>query len=206
MRHPYIQYFKQRIFLVLAVIIATILLNGLFFSMYLEQIDRSIETMYSDRLVPASELFHLSDLMYERLDAVEEGNMQVIKNLRTQMDSIHNAYENTYLVNQEVNHLKAYRLAVQEYTDNETTVLAGGDAPYRLAHRAVQKELITLSDIQLDVGKEIWSSQRQLHSSMSLSKQLENSLLVGVVMLLILLVYDHRSHLPKIRQPYFRSN
>lgn len=182
-----------------------------------EQLVSSFETMYADRLIPASEIFHLSNLLYERGRLMEELRQHGQNGLTTReldrntasMDSILRAYENTYLVREETRHLPAYKKALSEYMNEEKRLLENGSNDYHVLHHTLGKvhdELLVLGDIQVTVGQQLARGHKMIHGSMTMMDTLQTGLLLILAILILMLIQDYRSARPKVRQDKFRLN
>ncbi len=176
-----------------------------------DQLVSSFETMYADRLVPASEIFHMSNLLYERGRLMEEyrlhGNPGLTRENLTangeEMDSILQAYEKTYLVQEETRHLPKYKEALSSYHRIEQHILNNSEGDYHSLNHAldnVHHELLMLADIQLTVGKQLASGHEVIRGTLSLMDTLQTGLLLMLALLVIILIQDYRSSLPKIPQ------
>lgn len=173
------------------------------------QLISSFDTMYADRLIPASEIFHLSNLMFERRRVMDdfmheqnsENAMQDLERIDLKMDSILHSYEQTYLVVEETKHLPAYKNTLSHYTAREKELLyKGGDYDgLNQAYDKVRKELLTLSDIQLKVGANLAKGHKLINGSMNLLDTLQSGMLLILVLLILGLVRDYRSTIPKVR-------
>jgi len=182
-----------------------------------EQLVSSFETMYADRLIPASEIFHLSNLLYERGRLMEElrqhGQSDLTASMladnKLAMDSILMAYEKTYLVSAEVKQLPEYKAALADYLKTENDVLLTGGNEYHSLNHSLEKvheELLVLGDIQLTVGRQLAQGHKMIHGSMTMMDTLQTGLLLILAILILMLIQDYRAAKPKIRQDKVSMN
>ncbi len=134
---------------------------------------------------------------HQRLEAID-----------AQMDSILFAYEQTHLVKAEAEHLPVYKSSLSEYSWKEKQLLYDGGDFTSLDHAYddVRKELLTLSDIQLEVGAKLAQGHRSINGSMNLLDTLQTGLLLALAILIIMLIREYRSTLPPVRQRYADLN
>ncbi len=181
------------------------------------QMVSSFDTMYADRLIPASEIFHLSNLLYERSRMMENfrrngdpGGVRLqLESNRHQMDSILHAYEQTYLVDEETRHIPVYKKSLAAYLDLENEIIHSGNQNYAELNNLLEKvydELLVLGDIQLEVGRELARGHDSINGSMRLLDMLQTTLLLTLALLIIVLIHDYRSSVPRIPQGKPRLN
>jgi hypothetical protein len=174
-----------------------------------KQLISSFDTMYADRLIPASEIFHLSNLMYERRRVMDdfmhehdaENAMQDLERIDLKMDSILHAYEQTYLVDEETEHLPAYKKTLATYSAQEKELLYKEGDFDRLnnSYDKVRGELLALSDIQLKVGTKLAKGHKLINGSMNILDTLQSGMLLILALLIMGLIRDYRSTIPKVR-------
>jgi Four helix bundle sensory module for signal transduction len=163
-----------RLAIVLVVMTATILAGKLWEDVYVENLRDDCGSLFEDRLIPATTLFHLNDQVHLKRQTFEEflnGHLneseQKIEYLLGQHDakivSAMQEIEKTYLVDEESHLLSQLRATFADYTRRESQLLKqrrdGQMVTYgpemREAFALVRAELLGLIKIQEDVGQEL---------------------------------------------------
>lgn len=118
---------KRRLLLGLFIIFVIMLLNNFSSRKSYLDLEENMTSIYHDRLMPATYLFRLNDLLYQKqLFHLSEGALvsEQIKTWNRQMDSIIRAYEKTYLTVTETTYWKDFRQYLNAYNALETSAKA----------------------------------------------------------------------------------
>jgi hypothetical protein len=173
--------------------------------------DQSLKTMgsafssiYNDRLVPATDLFQISEEVYAKRHLIEayneqslgEGNPMALSEklifLNTKLDSLLHKYESTYLVEKESIGLIALKNQLKKISFLEQAIISGNNhslIEINAAFDHVSLRISHLAKIQSSVGEElIKNTQKNLMASKVYSGiQFALAILVGVLIISILL-------------------
>lgn len=179
-----------KISLGLFVLLVTIILTSLVEKQNLKIIDQSFSSIFADRLIPATDIFFITDQLYERrlqlqsfLLAPEgaKAHTPELKGENNFIDSLLNKYEDTYLVENEVVCLKGLLEKWEQYKTQEETILTlAGDnqqaeaiALFNATENNLFKSMIMdlhlLTKIQSQVGQDLTQvSKSNISSSNSI--------------------------------------
>lgn len=158
-------------------ILVMLILTGLFEDYKLERIHQSFSSIYTDRLVPATDIYFISDHLYEKRllmddqfsrNTCQERDLTLtVNNLNRSIDSLLFEYEKTYFVNEESRHVQRLKEELSVYEETERRVIRllekGAFAEARQLfelkgrqefHLIIQN-LHSLARIQSTVGKEL---------------------------------------------------
>lgn len=171
----------------------------------IDQIDESFNSIYYDRLVPATELLHMTQNLYEQRMLMESallGNQPDLQKLENALDDVaHDTdlrvvnFEKTFLVKHESYALVGFKRGMHEYSKIEEeiiTTLAAGQIEQarkiysqRLRPKFSQtlSKLEDLSSIQTSVGKDILDQSRSTisNSSLVLTLQIVTAVIIGIM-------------------------
>lgn len=212
---------KLKIAIVLLILIGVIVLGTFLERHYMRNIHTSSSSMYEDRLVPATEIYHLSDHLFSKYLLIEKVLMHPDKTdhreirkqidiLNRKADSLIKDYELTYLVHMESEGLKAFKKKLKMYNRMESRILYSSvDDPetvrkIHLLFAGLRKELRALSTIQTAVGKELISGTKNMCSRSSLISNLQIAILIILCMIAQTLILAHRD--TRYRNDRFRWN
>ena len=164
--------------IVLAAVIGVTMLTNLVERSRFQSLDRSLETLYEDRLMAESYLFQLSENLHLQEELIwasvsDKGHAGYspdtdVMALRAERHTVMEKYHVTYLTDEEaveLNHLQVAldRLDNFEYTMNES---AEADEAYLAEYEAITHNafsaLHALSDIQTEVGANVQRESHQL--------------------------------------------
>ena len=168
---------RWRIILGLSVVLLLIFLTSLFENKQLKEINESFGSLYKDRLIPASEIYQINTYFTQKSFVLEElKNVNdslsfnfsplLIKNNK-KIDSLLNAYEETYFVKEEKLAFVKFKDNYEDYQKKEVVVTQGmkncelsisekkdiGEALVFL--NKINVNLAELVAIQSSVGKEL---------------------------------------------------
>lgn len=169
--------------------------------------NRSVTSIYNDRLIPATDIFYLSEHLYGKRFLTEQflqSDNPGVTELRNELNkhnksikSLISRFEKTYLVNKEQEYLNNLRSKVQDYNQIEIKILnlsIAGSKDVALALyesegkktlEATIKQLALLTRIQTTVGGELIkdSNGKVATASMISSLQIVLSIVTGLIIL-----------------------
>ncbi len=202
----------------LLMVIVLIILGGSFWEkQLLTSMNNSLASIYTDRLVPTSELFHLNDLMYSKRMALEKhlaaptappaAVKQELSQYNRQIDSLISAYESTYLVEAETHSignfkakLKQYNALEQQIISAEQPVLPETSSKKQLASifTGIHQELVFLSNIQVEVGNELLNGSKAINGNAGLLSNLQIALVLIITLAVLqVLIMENHPLIPK---------
>ena len=165
---------RFRLAVVLLMMCAALVGGKLLEESMVERLGRDCGSLFADRLIPATMLFHLSDQMHLKQRVLQrylEGDAEVdagkVRYELGQHDArlamITEQFLKTYLVGDESRHLQDFRKALAAYQAAERRLLerkaAGEDVHYgaemRAAFDVVRASLLSLTELQQTVGEDL---------------------------------------------------
>lgn len=178
---------KLKIALSLLMLIVILMCGVLLERSFFSRVNEASTSIYNDRLVPSTAVYHLSDHITQRQFIVEEfvlsypeaspvaGHKLFVHQQQT--DSIITAFEKTYLVKKESKSLEALKKYLADYRKVETELLTTGD-PEKLEathylYSDIRSELMKLSQIQTRVGQELLDETHSITSNANRLSQLQ---------------------------------
>lgn len=200
---------KQLIFLLTSFFVL-LLLTGLIENRNLQKINQDFFSLYQDRLVPAAQIYELSELMHdkrltfqllqdenyrlslEEISEIKAGNVEILNILQD--------YEKTYLVAEEEAHLKDFKTNLAIYLKAESEILFHlENDDYEVAKllinarakeyaEQVDSDLNQLAKIQPEIGEELMHHYRSSFSSSSALYYFKTALIVVIGVLVIQLL------------------
>lgn len=198
---------KMKAALLLSGIMGLVLGSALLSKNNLEGINKSFSSLYEDRLIPAIDMVYLTENLYRKRLLVERhllskmpaSSQELSSELslhNQRIDSLVHEFEKTYLVEEELVSLKAFRHRLDEYAGMEAKILhlcetGQREAGLRLfegqGNTVFQRTIIRLNEltqIQSSVGQALF---KQSHSDMRQSVLL-STVQIGVVIIIGLMV------------------
>lgn len=189
---------------ILLVLMCLVLASTFWAKSYVTSMRRSFESIYNDRLIPATDLFHISDHLHDKrliAERVMHGATPTA-DLRRELVAHDEAIaefideiEHTYLVGDESESLRSLRVNLANYDAYENALLDGTTSPeiaYGLLvekYAEIRRDLLHLSEIQTTVGKELTKDSASLaygfHSLNELQLALLALLCLGAQALLL---------------------
>lgn len=209
MKWAFIIKYKLKAAAVLLAIMTTILLGNLYERHNFNALDKSISSIYLDRLMPATYIYELSNHLYEKRLLQEHYAEYTSTELR-QKTLTHDAaigallqdYEKTYLTDEESKHWAELKHSLHNYNMQYNITLANirKETP---AMNSVQLnnyfnemmiQLDALSKIQAGIGHTIEKDSHAIVTGSVLPAYLENSLLIilGIICIVLFSVSDNR--------------
>ncbi|WP_037319642.1 MCP four helix bundle domain-containing protein [Salegentibacter sp. Hel_I_6] len=167
---------RKRLILVLSVFFALLLLTEFIEKRSLKSIDEDFSSLYQDRLLPASQMYELSELLHEKRmlfenvndnSGVVKFNLAEITAYNNQIDQVLHDYGKTYLVNKEEVYFKDFKKHYQEYLILENTIINNlQEGAYNKADYLINKnaedffkilnlDLHNIASVQPEVGKQL---------------------------------------------------
>lgn len=201
---------RKRLILLLSLFFAFILIAELIENKNLQKIDSDFSSLYEDRLIPASQIYALSDLLHEKqliFEHLNENNFRIsptdlkkIEEENLQINKILAEYETTLLVEEEVEHLANFKTNLEAFQEVEAEILYHlenknfGVAQVLINSRgrklfnSTNAHLNRLAEIQPEVGRELLADYRSSFGSSSLLYyfKIAITLLFGVFVLRLL--------------------
>lgn len=124
---------KLKVALLLGVVMCLVVLFNLILQKNISDINRSINSIYNDRLIPATDIFYLSENLHNRQLAIENllfrnGNdsrdvKNSIEQYNQKMQSLISKYEKTFLVDEELVFLEKFKKNIAAYSSLENQIL-----------------------------------------------------------------------------------
>ena len=217
---------KSKTAVLLMVVVATIIGCNFLEKKFFTDINKSVSSIYNDRLIPAAELFHANDIMYKKRLILEKylinPGQQDYRSVKgqlvthnAQIDSIILAIETSYLVDEESNYLHHFKRSVNRYNQLEEVYLARAENLALPADtyekemdpifKAIHDDLVLMSSIQTSVGKELLNGSENISSGANLISNLQMAIVMIVMLVVYGLLLSSRSFMPKKLQN-FRLN
>lgn len=207
---------KYKTALLLLVVVATIMGCNFFVKKFFTDINKTVSSIYNDRLIPAAELFHANDIMYKKRLALEkylvnpaQQPYSTVKSQlaahNSQIDSIILAFETSYLVDEESTSLNHFKKCVQQYNQIEEIYLAKAtelspDAYEKTLDplfKDIHADLVQLSSIQTSVGKDLLNGSKVSSSGATLISNLQMGIVVIIMVVVYALLITSRGLIPK---------
>lgn len=201
---------RRRLIIALGVFFSLILITELLENKNLKRIDNDFSSLYEDRLIPASQIYELSELLHEKQLIFEllneqnfkltEENLKKIDEENREINAILSKYETTYLVKEEEQYLASLKENLQNYQKVEADILYHiknenyGIAQLLINSKAresfakVSNNLHRLAQIQPEIGEELLSHyQSSIGNSSTLYYfKLALTIILGVFVLRLL--------------------
>ncbi len=209
MKWAFIIKYKLKAAAVLLAIMTTILLGNLYERHNFNTLDKSISSIYQDRLMPATYIYELSNHLYEKRLLQEHSAEYTSTHLQEEVllhdaaiNSLLQDYEKTYLTDEESkywselkhslhNYNKQYNIALAN-TRNEKPAL--NSVQLNSYFNEMMTELDALSKIQAGIGHSIEKDSHAIVAGSIIPAYLENSLLIvlGIICIVLFSVSDNR--------------
>ncbi len=177
-------------------------------------VDRSVTSIYQDRLIPAIDIILLTESLYtkrlllERHLVTAKTTQPAIRQALTlhnqKIDSLLQAYEKTYLVERETTSFEALKNRMAAYSKLENNILSLHRAGQRetsiqlmeaegsvLFNQTIQR-LHELTDIQMEVGQELRKASQTEVSRFHLHSTLQIIISIIIGLMVINLIFSAR--------------
>ncbi len=216
---------KIRLAIMLAVLMLFIMIFSLLESYNVTRISKSFNSIYEDRLIPAVDLYSIADHIHSKrnqlftylfTDKISRGEIdEYILEENAKLDKLISKYENTYLVKAETNYLSSLKKNIRDYRRDELLLIATAEDNKEAAkslylsttvhlYNDLNKDLMRLTQVQTEVGKELLKESQKSESSSGLISQLQFviAIILGLV-IMILVITDKQVH---VRQEKYNLN
>lgn len=198
---------KIRLAIVLAIMMLCVILFSLMESYNVSRISRSFNSIYEDRLIPAVDLYSISvhiNNKRNKLFTYLFTNKMKSDEIRTflsaankNLDTLISKYENTYLVRTETNHLQSLKKNLKNFERDEmlliNATLENKDIAKNLylnvtlpLYDELDKDLMELTRVQSDIGKELLAESVKSQASSSFISQLQ--LIIAIILGIIIMI------------------
>lgn len=212
---------KAKIALLLFCIMACTILIRFLEDKSIKSMNSAFVSMYNDRLVPAADLFHLSEILFEKMDLIAKHHrLGIPAGLQTEkllalrnyeIDSVLKKYGKTFLVRDEKNHLEQlkYRLILHQTLEKETILNANSKDPYAFeqlnnSYKGILKNLSLLTKTQTFVGKELIKESESLFAGSKIYSAVQFALAILIGVLIVSIIFA--SNVIKVKQEKFNLN
>ena len=217
-------HYKARPVLLFLVVMLVMLGSSLVEQHLMRDLNNSVSSLYQDRLLPATGLFQLNDLMHIKRQALESyladpsgarhpHTLRQLADHNRQIASLLKRHEVTYLVPDEAQVFRSLQSRVDRYNALETQLLA---AAYPVAKAQagaltqqfgrIHADLSQLNEIQQRVGQEVSRDARVTEGNATLLSTLEVAVLLFFALAIqYALLRDRHPLVPKNLQN-FRLN
>ena len=215
---------KLKTALLLSAVMLMIILGTLISSRNMRGLDKSFASIYKDRLVPATTITYLTENLYGKRLSLEKfllsDDLKTCDQLSLQLlaydnniDSLINAFEKTYLVDEEAKSLATFKNHVAEYVLMEKKILNFHESGAAETGRKIFEgeaaktfqntinNLNELTSMQSRIGKELMKESQSEMASVGMISFLQIAL--AIVVGLIILIFIQNSKI--INQPKIHS-
>lgn len=176
--------FKLKAASLIFIIITLVLAAQLWERYRYEKLQKSVTTIYNDRLLPASYIFELTDLLYKNhiFKLKDQKQTNAYRENKREIDSIINLYEKTYLTKEEVDYWKAFKTNLNNYTLNTDSLRSYS------SFEIVIKDLHNLNEIQLKEGNLEHKQSKSIIEGSLLSSNFVLVLLITLGLIAVILL------------------
>ncbi len=211
---------KFKAAVLLAVICTAVLINMLWERNSISDINTSFSSIYKDRLLPATYVFHLTDHLYQKrlildryLDPRDEpmlaADQRAISEHDAAIDTLLEDFEATYLVEREGQLLHDFQRELRSYNALEQQLLLSYERkqPTKVSREALEEvfvkarvELTQLSQIQIDVGKKLEENCQRIAANSTIVTNMDALLVIVIGLIIQALIFTSKSVKPRIPQ------
>lgn len=216
---------KIRLAIALAVMMFLIILLSLWESYNVNKISKSFHSIYEDRLIPAVDLYSISGHIQTKRNTLvsflftDKMSVSEIKKVLSsenkKLETLLNKYEKTYLVKEETNHLQNLKKNLKTFERDELLLINASLENKVFARNlylnttikfydVIDQDLILLTQVQSQIGKELLSESVKSQSSSSLISQLQ--IVVAIILGLIILILIITDKQVILKQEKFNLN
>lgn len=214
---------RWKLILLLSAILVIIITTGMVERYKLDRIHSGFSSIYSDRLIPATDIYYISDHLYEKRFLLDEflaenpclpGFEKRFHKRNAAIDSLLRGYEKTYLVKEESKYLLHLKKDLADYGQIEERVVnltVDGfkveaknlfEGKGREEFNDIIQNLHHLASIQSTVGKELIMKSNADFASTNLLSYLRYSVSMIIGLAIMVLVQASRV----VRQPHQKFN
>lgn len=219
---------KTKIALLLFLIMACTILIRVLEDRSIKNMEKAFSSLYNDRLVPATDIFYISEKLYAKRFLLEtfvysDNNKltpeQLNFKLRTydrQIDTLLTKYEKTFLVKNEKNHLTDLKVKLLENKVVEKNILINANALDKTTLRKlydssaeqsffdISKTLSQLTKVQTVVGEQLKDESQKIVRGTNLYSTLQ--LLIAIIIGGLIVSILAASNVMNIRNDKFNLN
>lgn len=205
--------------IIMTVLLGLILLNNLNESYNMRKLEASFTSIYKDRLLAESYIYHLSENLHresEMLESALNHNSQFhIKNSLTQLQNntqhLISDYEKTKLTKTEEEFFMKLKSLITEINGESNLLINNiGNKNHltklneiQLQFNNAQEILSNLSDIQIKEARNINKSSKAVITGSASSSQFEIVLLIVVALIIHVLIFTSKSTKKELTQKYW---
>ncbi|WP_134088769.1 MCP four helix bundle domain-containing protein [Olivibacter sp. XZL3] len=225
MRWTYFIRQKLKVAFLLFCIMACSVLIRVLEDKNVKSISKALLSMYDDRLVPASDIFYMTEHLYAKKFLIFQflndstpsttSLAQLAKRMEQHnrlIDSLLNKYEKTYLVDQEKRYLEEFKKQLNHYIALEgqffkdsSLGLSQRIATYKtdggIALDRTLERLSALERLQTQVGRDLMSDAQFVMSGTRFFSTLQLILSIVIGIMVVVLVLESKSVIKK-KQPF----
>lgn len=208
---------RVKISLLLMVVFTSVFIKNLLEEENVSDLAGSFTTIYKDRLLPESYIFHLSEILYKKRILIDQCDSQQEflagsgdnANYNHQIDSILLDFQATLLTEDEAMYLTALQDDVNLIYGLENELKEGQVSADDFAAAKVNSDqlisqaadkLNKLSEIQLSVGKELNDHSQKIVAGNSILTRFETAILIVMALVINALIFGLVSSRSKIKQ------
>ena len=188
--------------------------------------EKAFSTLYHDRLVPATDIFHISEKIYAKRvilqtyiygsKADQKTVEQQLEKYDIQIKTLLEKYEKTYLVAHEKNHLDQLKSKIAAIKNLENRMLSQANLKENqflgkefIAHSEhlflnVSATLTQLAEVQTTIGKELENQSKKIISGTNLYSNLQLILAIIIGVLIVSILFA--SNVVSIKSDKYRLN
>ncbi|POY38317.1 hypothetical protein C3K47_02655 [Solitalea longa] len=206
---------KAKISVLLVLVFVIVLFKNIYDRKNVVALGASFSTVYEDRLLAESYIFHFAESLHKKMEAIEKSNLtdKNVKQLKdklnkhnTTIDSLFFRYESTKLTVRESICYNEFKKTVlnlrkleEQYLNSE---FEQGSVPkfitvmdFKLSTAA--QKLNQLSEIQIAEGKALNEQSKKIIARSTLLTQLELGVLIFIGLIIQVLIFTSKSVMPK---------
>lgn len=207
---------KYKVALALLTMIVLLLCGVLLERNFLGELNKASASIYNDRLIPSTAVYHISDHITQRRFLVQEcleDPHRLSKNEREELtlhrlkeDSIVKAFEQTFLVADESERLNRLKIHLRDFYLVEESLL-DSTSQYTLADLNsvffnIRHELRELSKIQTRVGQKLLDKSESLSSKAGMVSQFQVVILVIICLVAQGFILASKAIIPAFKQKH----
>jgi hypothetical protein len=228
MKFAYTLKQKTKIALLLFLIMACTILIRVLEDRSIKNMEKAFASLYNDRLIPATDIFYISEKLYTKRLLLEtfvhsDNNQLNVQQLSQKLNGYNKAidtllakYEKTFLVKKEQNHLTELKVKLQENKILERNILSNANQLEKSALRKLYDNssgqsftdisaiLSQLTKVQTVVGEQLTSDSRDIVSGTNLYSTLQIILAIIIGILIVSILFA--SNVVNIRNDNFNLN
>lgn len=225
MKWTFIIQQKMKVALLLFCIMALIIVTTLLARKNIGNLDKSFHSIYNDRLIPATDIFYLTENLYQKrllmekylLSDTTKSDFNISEKLamyNQNIDSLIHEFYKTYLVVDESKYLSDFENMVKEYemlehkiirTSEESSINSGQELFYKEGMALFEGtigNLQSLTKVQTEVGKKLMAESEHDMANVSLLYTLQMVLVFIIGAMVQALIFSSKITRMKHDQKY----